>query len=56
MSKKIMLTAFSKDRPGIVADISQIIYENGYNLEDSARDTLVGLPDFQRPYVAVVLP
>ena len=36
MSKKFMLTAFSKDRPGIVADISQIIYENGYNLEDSA--------------------
>jgi len=40
MSKKFMLTAFSKDRPGIVADISQIIYENGYNLEDSAMTNL----------------
>ena len=42
MSKKFMLTAFSKDRPGIVADISQIIYENGYNLEDSAMTNLAG--------------
>ena len=33
---KFLLTAFSKDRPGIVADISQVIYENGYNLEDSS--------------------
>ncbi len=42
MPKKFMLTAFSKDRPGIVADISQIIYENGYNLEDSAMTNLAG--------------
>jgi len=33
---KFLLTAFSKDRPGIVADISQVIFENGYNLEDSS--------------------
>lgn len=36
MSKKFLLTAFSKDRTGIVADISQVIFEQGYNLEDSS--------------------
>ena len=35
MEKKFMMTAFGKDRPGIVADVSEIIYENGCNLEDS---------------------
>lgn len=29
------MTAFGKDRPGIVADIAEIIYENKCNLEDS---------------------
>ena len=42
MSKKFLLTAFSKDRPGIVADISQVIYENECNLEDSAMTNLAG--------------
>ncbi len=42
MSKKFLLTAFCKDRPGIVADISQVIYENGCNLEDSAMTNLAG--------------
>lgn len=42
MPKKFLLTAFSKDRPGIVAEISQIIYENGCNLEDSAMANLAG--------------
>lgn len=42
MPKKFLLTAFCKDRPGIVADISQIIYENGCNLEDSAMANLAG--------------
>ena len=40
MSKKFLMTAFSKDRPGIVADISQVICENGCNLEDSAMTNL----------------
>ncbi len=31
-----------KDRPGFVADISQVIYENGCNLEDS---TMTGVSD-----------
>jgi glycine cleavage system transcriptional repressor len=42
MSKKFILTAFSPDRPGIVADISQIIFENGFNLEDSSMTYLGG--------------
>ena len=35
MEKQFIMTAFSKDRPGIVADITEVIYENGCNLEDS---------------------
>ena len=42
MPNKFFLTAFSKDRPGIVADIAQVIYENGCNLEDSAMANLAG--------------
>jgi glycine cleavage system transcriptional repressor len=42
MARKYLLTAFSEDRPGIVASISQIIYENGCNLEDSAMTNLSG--------------
>lgn len=33
--KKFIMTAFGKDRPGFVADIARVIYENGCNLEDS---------------------
>ena len=29
------MTAFGKDRPGIVAHIAQVVFENGCNLEDS---------------------
>jgi glycine cleavage system transcriptional repressor len=42
MSQKYILTAFSKDRPGIVADITQIIYEHNCNLEESAMANLAG--------------
>lgn len=35
MEHKFIMTAFGKDRPGIVAQIAQIIFENGCNLEDS---------------------
>ena len=42
MEKKFIMTAFGKDRPGFVADISRVIYENGCNLEDS---TMTGLAD-----------
>jgi glycine cleavage system transcriptional repressor len=42
MPRKFLLTAFSKDRPGIVADLAQVIYENGCSLEDSAMANLAG--------------
>jgi glycine cleavage system transcriptional repressor len=42
MARKFLLTAFSKDRPGIVADLSRVIYENGYNLEESSMTNLAG--------------
>ena len=42
MSKKFLLSAFCKDRPGIVAEISEVIYANGCNLEDSAMTNLAG--------------
>jgi glycine cleavage system transcriptional repressor len=42
MAKRYILTAFSEDRPGIVASISQLIYENDCSLEDSAMTNLSG--------------
>jgi glycine cleavage system transcriptional repressor len=42
MPSKFLLTAFSKDRPGIVADLAQLIYENGCSLEDSTMANLAG--------------
>ena len=36
------MTAFGKDRPGIVADVTQVLYENGCNLEDSTMTLLAG--------------
>jgi glycine cleavage system transcriptional repressor len=41
MEKKYIMTAFSKDRPGIVADLTEIIYENGGNLEDSSMTSML---------------
>lgn len=35
MSTRYILTAFGQDRVGIVADVTQIMYELGCNLEDS---------------------
>lgn len=42
MGKRFIVTAFGKDRPGFIADVSGLIYENGCNLEDS---TMTGLSD-----------
>lgn len=36
MGKKYIMAAFSKDRPGVVADITGLLFENGCNLEDSS--------------------
>jgi len=41
MEQKFIMTAFSKDRPGIVADVTEVIYENGCNLEDSTMTNML---------------
>jgi glycine cleavage system transcriptional repressor len=41
MEKTFLMTAFSKDRPGIVADVTEVIYENGCNLEDSTMTNML---------------
>ncbi|MFZ0451473.1 MAG: ACT domain-containing protein [Desulfatiglandaceae bacterium] len=40
MKKRFIMTAFGKDRPGILAEVSQVVYENGCNLEDSTMTIL----------------
>ena len=40
MGRHYIMTAFGKDRPGIVADVTQVLYENGCNLEDSTMTLL----------------
>lgn len=40
MSNRYLMTAFGKDRPGIVADVSRLLYENGCNLEDNSMTLL----------------
>jgi predicted amino acid-binding ACT domain protein len=42
MSQRFIMTAFGKDRPGIAADVSEIMYENGCNLEDTSMTLLAG--------------
>lgn len=42
MQKKYLFTAFSKDRPGIVADISRVLYEHECNIEESSMMYLAG--------------
>lgn len=39
MSRFIM-TAFGKDRPGIVADVTRVLFENGCNLEENSMTLL----------------
>jgi glycine cleavage system transcriptional repressor len=38
--RTFLITAFGEDRPGIVAKVSQILYKNGLNIEDSAMTRL----------------
>jgi glycine cleavage system transcriptional repressor len=42
MERKFILTAFGLDRPGIVADVTGLIYEHGCNLEDTTMTLLAG--------------
>lgn len=38
--KRFILTAFGKDRPGIVADVTRVLYNNGCNLEENSMTLL----------------
>ena len=40
MKTYFILSALGKDRPGIVADVSEVIYECGGNIEDSSMSLL----------------
>lgn len=42
MARTWILTALGKDQPGIVANVTKILYERGCNLEDSAMTRLAG--------------
>jgi len=40
MQNRYIMTAFGKDRPGIVADVTSVLYETVCNLEDSTMSML----------------
>jgi glycine cleavage system transcriptional repressor len=40
MEKRFIMTAFGKDRPGIVADVTEVIFQTGCNLENTAMTRL----------------
>ena len=42
MTQRFIMTAFGEDRPGIAADVTQILYENECNLEDTSMTLLAG--------------
>ena len=42
MTQRFIMTAFGKDRPGIAADVTEVLYENGCNLEDTSMTLLAG--------------
>jgi len=42
VARRWILTALGKDRPGIVADVTKLLFELGCNLEDSAMTRLEG--------------
>lgn len=42
MGQRFIMTAFGKDRPGIVADVTEILYQNGCNLEETSMTLLAG--------------
>lgn len=37
------ITFVAEDRPGIVADVTKILYENGFNIDDSSSTLLRGI-------------
>jgi len=40
MDNRYIMTAFGQDRPGIVADVTRLLYDNGCNLEDTSMTLL----------------
>jgi len=40
MTQRFIMTAFGKDRPGIAADVTEVLFENGCNLEDTSMTLL----------------
>ncbi|MCK4532616.1 ACT domain-containing protein [bacterium] len=42
MAQNMIFTAMGKDKPGIVAGVSKVLYESGYNIEDSSMTLLKG--------------
>ncbi len=40
MIRRYIMTAFGKDRPGIVADVTRVLFENGCNLEENSMTLL----------------
>lgn len=40
MQSRYIMTAFGKDRPGIVADVTEVLYDNNCNLEDTSMSML----------------
>jgi len=40
MAQRFIMTAFGKDRAGIVADVTRLLYENDCNLEDTTMSML----------------
>jgi glycine cleavage system transcriptional repressor len=41
MERLYIMTAFGQDRPGVVAEVTRLIYESGCNLEDSSMTLLM---------------
>ena len=46
MRQFFAISAFAKDRPGIIADVAGLVYESGCNLEDSGMTILENLTAF----------
>jgi len=40
MENRFIMTAFGEDRPGIVADVTRILFDNGCNLEETSMTRL----------------
>jgi len=40
MDKRYIMTAFGQDRPGIVADVTSLLFENGCNLQETTMTLL----------------